>query len=204
MSVEHIELLVEEPSMEAAMRELLPRLLGGVSFKVYAHQCKEELLARLPDRLRGYKRWLPETWRIVVLVDRDDDDCRELKNRMEQIADHAGLISRSIANGSLYSIVNRLAIEELESWYFGDWSAVSAAYPRASRDVSHRAQFRDPDAIRGGTWEAFERVMQRIGYFKGGLRKIEAARSIAEHWDPIRNQSASFCAFRDVMLEMTI
>ena len=143
--------------MEAAMRVLLPRLLGGLSFKVYTHQCKEELLTRLPDRLRGYSRWLPKNWRVVVLIDRDDDDCRQLKSRLEQIAGHAGLISRSADNGKTYAIVNRLAIEELESWYFGDWSAVSAAYPRASRDVSQRAQFRNPDAIRGGTWEAFER-----------------------------------------------
>ncbi len=139
----------------------------------------------------------------MVLVDRDDDDCRQLKSQLEQIASHAGLISRSAANGRQYAIVNRLAIEELESWYFGDWSAVSAAYPRASRDLSLRAQFRDPDAIRGGTWEAFERVMQRTGYFKGGLRKIEAARAIAEHWDPTRNTSTSFQAFRDVLLEMS-
>jgi hypothetical protein len=25
-------------------------------------------------------------------------------------------------------VVNRLAIEELEAWYFGDWEAVRAAY----------------------------------------------------------------------------
>ena len=26
----------------------------------------------LEPRLRGYARWLPEDWRIVVMVDRDD------------------------------------------------------------------------------------------------------------------------------------
>ena len=51
MSVEHVEVLVEEPSMEAALSLLLPRLLGDLSFAVYSHQCKEELLARLPGRL---------------------------------------------------------------------------------------------------------------------------------------------------------
>lgn len=37
------------------------------------------LLARLPERLRGYASWLPDTWRIVVIVDRDDADCTTLK-----------------------------------------------------------------------------------------------------------------------------
>ena len=35
MSVEHVEVLVEEPSAEAALRLLLPRILGAMSFQVY-------------------------------------------------------------------------------------------------------------------------------------------------------------------------
>ncbi len=81
MTVEHVELLVEEPSMEAALRLLLSKILGDLSFEVYAHQCKDELLLRLPERLRGYGRrcksdaWFRDNCRIVVVVDRDDDGC---------------------------------------------------------------------------------------------------------------------------------
>ncbi|MBI3766152.1 MAG: HDIG domain-containing protein, partial [Ignavibacteriales bacterium] len=32
--------------------------------------------------------------------------------------------------------------------------------------------------------EAFEKILQKASYFKGGLRKIEAARAIASHMDP--------------------
>ena len=42
MSVQHVEVLAEEPSMETALRLLLPRLLGGATFEVYTHQCKGE------------------------------------------------------------------------------------------------------------------------------------------------------------------
>src|SRR5712692_2971729 len=131
MSVEHVEVLVEEPSMEAALRLLLPKLLGEVSFEIYTHQCKDELLSRLPQRLRGYAGWLPKTWRIVVVVDRDDDGCGDLKERLERIAADASLVTRSTTRGTAYRVVNRLAIEELEAWYFGDWAAVRAAYPKA-------------------------------------------------------------------------
>ncbi|MGH7753687.1 MAG: DUF4276 family protein, partial [Gemmatimonadales bacterium] len=62
--------------------------------------------------------------------------------------------------------------------------------------------FRDPDGIAGGTWEALERVLQRAGYFKAGLRKIEAARTISNNMDPDRNRSASFTAFRDALREL--
>ena len=202
MTVTHVEVLVEEPSMETALRVLLPQLLGDLSFSVYPHQCKHDLLKRLPQRLYGYSKWLPSDYRIVVVVDRDDDDCHGLKQRLEQMASDAGLLTRSVAQGQKYSVVNRLAIEELEAWYFGDWAAVRAAYPRVSESAPRRARYRDPDAIQGGTWEAFERLLQRAGYFQNGLRKIEAAREVAKHWDADRNRSRSFQVFRDVFREI--
>jgi hypothetical protein len=202
MPVTHVEVLVEEPSMEAALRVLLPRLLGGTSFKVYPSRCKDDLLKRLPDRLKGYSSWLPADWRIVVVMDGDDDDCHGLKGRLERMAADAGLRTRTAAEGGDYRVVNRLAIEELEAWYFGDWEAVRAAYPRATERITGKAAYRDPDAIRGGTWEAFQRVLRRHGYFGGGLRKIEAARKIAEHWDPDANRSRSFIALRDALREI--
>ena len=190
--------------MEAALRLLLPRVLGDLSFEVYPHQGKPDLLARLPERLCGYAAWLPDDYRIVVVVDRDDDDCSEVKQQLEQIASNAGLRSRSQAGGQPYQVVNRLAIEELEAWYFGDWDAVLSAYPKMPATIPRKAKYRDPDAITGGTWEAFERVLQRAGYFQTGLRKIEAARAIAEHWKPQDNRSRSFQAFHGVLREMTV
>lgn len=203
MAVSHVEFLVEEPSMEAALGELLPRVLRGVGFAIHTHQCREDLLKRLPDRLRGYAQWLPEDWRIVVIVDRDDDDCIALKQRLDGIATAAGLRYRSTPMMARWQVVNRLAIEELEAWFFGDWDAVRAAYPYASATVPRQARYRDPDAIAGGTWEAMERVLQRAGYFRAGLRKVEAARSIAAHWVPSRNSSRSFQKLMDCLGELT-
>jgi hypothetical protein len=202
-AVSRVEVLVEEPSMEAALRALLPRLLGDLSFEIYRHQCKDDLLTRLPDRLRGYASWLPADWRIVVVVDRDNDDCRKLKQQMDKIACDAGLRSRSSARDQQYQVVNRLAIEELEAWYFGDWDAVRAAYPKVPKAIPNKATFRDPDAIPNGTWETFERILMRSGYFQTGLRKIEAARSISAHWQPELNRSRSFQVFCDVLRDMT-
>jgi hypothetical protein len=209
VSVEFVEFIVEEPSMEAALRELAPKLLGDVPFEVYPHQSKDELLKRLPDRLNGYSKrrardaWFRDHCRVVVIVDRDDDDCKKLKKRIEAMAKQAGLTTRSSAKrGASSSLVVRLAIEELEAWYFGDWEAVTTAYPRVSATVPKKEGFRDPDAVAGGTWEAFERVMQSAGYFSGGLRKIEAAIEISEHMNPARNSSRSFQVFRDAIKEL--
>ena len=187
--------------MEAALRVLLPGILGRTSFRIHAHQGKGDLLRKLPERLRAYARWKPAGWRIVVIVDRDDEDCRSLKDRLERIAAAAGHVTRSRAAGGAHTVVNRIAIEELEAWYFGDWDAVRAAYPRVSAAIPGRAGYRRPDAIKS-TWEAFESVLRRAGYFRGGLRKIEAARAIAAHMDPARNTSHSFQVFRAALREV--
>ena len=131
-----------------------------------------------------------------------DDDCNALKTRLEEYAAHAGLATRTHQSRNQFSVVNRILVEELEAWYFGDWEAVRAAYPGVSATIPRKSKFRDPDGIRGGTWEAFERVLQRAGHFRNGLRKIEAAREIAARMDPMRNSSPSFQVFRDAVLEL--
>jgi hypothetical protein len=47
--------------------------------------------------LRGYSSWLPESWRIVVVADRDDDDCKQLKGWLESTALDAGFVTKSTA-----------------------------------------------------------------------------------------------------------
>jgi hypothetical protein len=197
-----LELLVEEPSMEAFLRAMLPRILPqGCAFQIHPFQGKDDLLGKLESRLRGYAAWLPEDWRIVVVVDRDDEDCHALKQRLEAIAVSAGLRTRSQAGARAWQLVNRIAIEELEAWYFGDWKAVRSAYPRVSQAVIRRKGLRTPDAIPGGTWEAFERILKKYGYFKTGLRKVEAARAIGAHLDPSRSGSHSFLKFYEAVTE---
>jgi hypothetical protein len=202
MSVAHIEILVEEPSMERALQLIVPKIIGDLSFRIYPHQCKQDLLASLPARLRGYAAWLPADYRVVVIVDRDNDDCEDLKAQLEQAANDVGLITKTRADGQEYRVVNRLAIEELEAWFFGDWQAVQTAYPGVNPNIPHKAGYRDPDAVLGGTWEAFERVLQRARYFKTGLRKIEAAQAVAQYMDPGNNRSRSFQVFREALTEL--
>ena len=57
----HIDVMVEEPSAKAAMNNLLPRLLAGrATFKVVDFQGKQEMLRKIPDRLKGYaQRFVP-------------------------------------------------------------------------------------------------------------------------------------------------
>jgi len=200
----HIEFLVEEASCAALLRVLVPKLLGNaVEFNLHVFQGKQALLASLPSRMKGYARWLPPDWRIVVLVDRDNDDCVSLKRKLNEAAAEAGLVTRTqCATGRRFQVLNRIAVEELEAWFFGDVAAITAAYQRVPASLAARRGFRDPDAIAGGTWEKLEQVLQTAGYYKAGIPKIEVARMISPHLDPIRNRSRSFKTFCDALKDM--
>ena len=187
--------------MEAFLRALVPKLLPkDVTFQVHPYRGKLDLLKKLESRLRGYAAWLPKDWRIVMLVDCDDQDCRQLKNLMEKIAHQAGLQTRTHAGRCRWQVVNRIVVRELEAWYFGDWKAVRTTYPKVPQQVPQKKRFRNPDAIQAA-WEAFQKLMQSAGYFRGGLAKIEAARTIGRCMNISGNRSRSFKVFCDAVRE---
>jgi Domain of unknown function (DUF4276) len=189
-----LEILVEELSAETALRVLMPKLAPGHPFEIRVFRGKPDLLKKLPQRLAGYAAWPGvATARIVVLVDRDDDDCSELRRNLDLMATRAGFR----ADGPQRQVVNRIAVEELEAWFFGDVHAITAAYPRVPVSTGTKSAFRDPDAIRGGTAEALQRLLQAHGYHRGGLAKVGAAQAIAPYMDVESNRSRSFQVFRD-------
>lgn len=176
--------------MEAALEELLPRLIPDHTFNIHAHQGKPDLLAKIEQRLRAYSRMSWPDLAVVILVDRDGEDCRALKRRLLDACDTAGC-----------DALCRIAIEELEAWFFGDTEAMRAAYPRVPRTLDVQARYRDPDAIPGGTWEALERVLIRAGYYTTGMPKVEVAQRIAAHMDPEVNRSRSFQVLADGLVD---
>ena len=186
------EFLVEDRSIETFLAAILPKILPVNSVvKIHSFQGKHDLLGKLSARLRGYARWIDKTtMRIVVVLDRDAEDCHELKSRLDAEAQSAGLATPSARQGS-WTVLNRIAIEELEAWYFGEWSSVVQAYPRVPANIPRKSNYRMSDAITG-TWEAFERILQAHGYFRTGLRKVNAAADIGASFDPDKCTSPSF------------
>ena len=202
----HIEFLVEELSTKEALDNLLPKILASsVTFDIHPYRGKADLLSKLPNRLKGYKAWLPSNYRIVILIDEDRENCIALKSKLESIVCEAGFITKSaVGIDEPFQVLNRLAIEELEAWFFGDVQALVTAYPGVSPHLATQAKYREADAITGGTWEALEKVLQRAGYHQGGLEKVKAAREISLHMNPPDNRSKSFQVFYDGLLKMII
>jgi len=189
----HLEFLVEEQSAEVALRILVPKIVGQtITFDLHPFQGKLDLMRRLPARLRAYARWVQTTWiqsggtGVVVLIDEDRQDCKRLKAELEDAATVVGLPTKSsVEAGTPFVVLNRVVVEELEAWFLGDCDAIRAAYPRVPGSIERRAAYRQPDEIRGGTWEALERLLRDAGYYKGGLPKVEVAQLITPHMDPL-------------------
>lgn len=196
----HLYFYVEELSAEVALESLVPNILKGHDFEktFFRFQGKSDMLKRLPALLKQPTYiYSDDCWRSIVLIDGDDRDCRELKKQLETIAHQAKLTTRT-ASPHQFQVINRIVIEELEAWFFGDIEAIVAAYPRVDENLAAQAKYRNPDDIKGGTWEQLETVLAHD--HPGGLEKIRAAQDIAKHMVPERNRSKSFQVFRDALL----
>jgi hypothetical protein len=166
----HIEILVEDSSGEKLLQVLLPQLLGPQgnphTWRLHAYKgvgrippglvtkadpAKRILLDQLPKLLRGYGK-TPGIDAVVVVLDTDKRDCVAFLSELKVAADAC-----NPAPDTLF----RLAIEEIEAWYFGDQAALLAAYPRAKLDVLKK-YVQDSTC---GTWELLADAVQegRIG-----------------------------------------
>ncbi len=182
--------------MEAALRVLLPKIRPEIEFDIHAFQGVNDMLTKLPNRLRGYAGWIPKEYRLVIVRDEDRKPCAKLKADIANMIVKAGLKPK-IGKASGFNVLTRIAVEELEAWLLGDVPALCATYEGVAKNIGNRRGFRDVDEIDGGTWEALERVLQKAGHFLNGLPKIQVAREVAANMDPSKNTSKSFQVFRD-------
>ena len=206
----HIEFLVEDSSGEKLLQLLLPRLLGGLpiqpTWRTHSYKgigriprgltnradpAKRMLLDNLPRLLGGYGR-TPGVDAVVVVLDVDRRVCRDFLAELKEVA-----AARDPAPNTLF----RLAIEEIEAWYFGDKTALLKAYPRANKKIiEHYVQ----DSI-CGTWELLADAVcpggaASVGKAGGrtpGQLKHEWAEKVGPFMDVGRNASPSFRKLRD-------
>ena len=169
-----IVFLLEDRSMKALLDIILPRILpDNVDFVTIPHDGKSDLRKSLPIKLRGWNE--PDT-AFVVLHDQDSNDCRQLKNELT-----------ALCSGFGKRVLIRIPCHEMESWYWGDLAAVSAAY---GKDLTHLARnriYRDPDAIVNP-----KRELKR---YLPVLTQIDGAKRVAPHMDLRNNTSYSFGVF---------
>ncbi len=206
----HIEVLVEDASGEKLLEALLPKLFGARgephTWRTHAYKgigripknlnaggdpAKRILLDQLPKLLRGYGK-TPGIDAVVVVLDSDRRDCADFLVELKALA-----ASSNAGPNTLF----RIAIEEMEAWYFGDRQALTMAYPKAKVDVLQRYT---QDSV-CGTWELLADAIypggsvaiKKAGWPLPGQIKCEWAERIGPLLEPERNVSPSFGKLRD-------
>ena len=211
----HIEVLVEDSSGKALLDLLLPKIVGEYgnphTWRVHPYKgigrippdmkgkqdpVKRMMLDQLPRLLRGYGK-TPGIDAVVVVLDNDTRDCERFLRELRRLQKNC-----KPAPNTLF----RLAIEEIEAWYFGDRDALLSGYPKArKRKLNEYVQ----DSL-CGTWEKLAdaiypggvTAVKKIGWPKPGQIKHEWARQIGPHMDPAKNSSPSFGKLRDGLLRL--
>lgn len=189
-----IHVLVEGPSERALLGPWIKRLLPDADVRVHPHAWKGKipsdldaapdpkqrgLLDQLPAKLRGFAS-AKATHHVLVLVDADDEDCKQLKANIVKIAQRCA---------PLLDVTVRIAVEETEAFYLGDLRAIKAAFPDADTSVLEKVKY-TPDQV-CGAWELFGKVIH-----DGGENKVAWATAMAEHLTikPAESRSPSFKA----------
>lgn len=172
---------LEEPSAREMLKGFLPRLFPGMTDVTYVvFEGRQDLEKHLGRRLRGWRT--PDTI-FIVLCDQDAGDCTTLKRK---------LVRTCRAAGKPEALV-RIACHELESWYFGDLTAVERGLriPNLVR-YGNKRRYRVPDTIRNPSNE-----LEKIT--RNAYQKVSGSRAIGRYLSGDSNKSRSFRVFVEGM-----
>jgi hypothetical protein len=166
---------LEEPSAEAMLEGLLPRILPGVRYRCIVFEGKQDLEKQLVRRMRGY--CVPNA-RFVVLRDQDSADCHTVKKGLTELCRQAQRPDSLV----------RIACRELESWYLADLEAVQTGLGMHNlAKLQNKQVYRAPDALPSPACE-----LKKIA---PSYQKIGGSRAIGRHLDPNNARSKSFAVF---------
>ncbi len=208
----HFEIHVEDASGKTALEILVPKIIDISQHTFRIHPYKgighipkdlksgsgaqnRMLLNQLPQLVKGYgKTFAGRPGYPAVLMFVCDLDHRCLSDFRRALLD---CVNQCNPKPDTYFCI---AIEEGEAWFLGDLTAVKTAYPGAKPAVLN-AYVNDSIC---DTWEkladaVFPGGSLKLSKLKGQIGKEKAmwAEKIPHHMDVDKNQSPSFCYFRD-------
>ena len=165
---------LEEPSAREMLKGVLPRVLpNGVNCFYIVFEGKQDLEKQLVRKMRGWQ--LPET-AFLVIRDQDAADCQVVKKRLVDLCEEAGK----------HDALVRIACHELESFYFGDLSAVEIGLGVSNiAGLQRKAKYRVPDSI--------ENPCEKLQKLTGGIyQNVSGSRTIGQLMSLDSNTSHSF------------
>lgn len=168
--------LLEEPSMKYLLDNLLPRILpSNVEFQTIPHSGKRALERSIPIKLRAWNE--PGEIKFVIIHDQDNKDCIMLKKHLIQLC-----------KNTRRQVLIRIACQEMEAWYLGDFKALSKAYDKPKLlNLANKKKYRFPDDI-SMPKEELRKIIPEY-------QQILGAKTVGPFMDVENNTSVSFQQF---------
>lgn len=175
--MKELVIFVEEPSAQAMLEQLMPRLLPeDYVLRCIPFEGKQALEKQLGKRLRSWRK--PDCL-FVVLRDKDSADCKIVKQNLVEICQQSGKPETLV----------RIVCHELESWYLGDLQAVELAMGIHGLSAKQdNGKYRNPDRLANPKQE-LRKLTQ------GRYQPIDGSRQIAPRLSLTDNRSTSFNMF---------
>ena len=173
-----LEILLEEPSMENFLREVLPKILPPAytldnNCFLRPHNGKSDLKKSIPSKIKVFSNYY-ESAKVIIIHDQDSADCKKLKKNLVDLCE---------AHGDCPVLI-RIACKELESWYLGDMDAIERVYPKfKAKNFKKSAKFRNPDSV-----QASQELKILIPEFQKGF----ASKNISKFISIKQSTSSSF------------
>jgi len=192
-----IEVLTEGASDVPALREILTRrfnLVEHEDFHIHPHRGKGNLpadpserpiasrrglLDQLPAKLRGFGRYMDESFLVLVVVDADDEIPEKLVENLEAMKAQLVRFPPRVAF--------LVAVEETESWFIADLNAMNLAFPGHSFGS---LQSIVPDSV-VGAWEKIADCFAKPHHDVTGANKYYWSEKISPHLDLVEPKSPS-------------
>ena len=165
---------LEESSAREMLKGVLTRLLpNDVECTYIVFDGKQDLEKQLVRKLQN---WLKPDSVFLVMRDQDAADCSSVKEQLSSLCREAGRPETLV----------RIACRELESFYFGDLSAVEAGLGiKSIVNQQQKAKYRIPDDIVNPSREL-------VKLTNGVYQKVSGSRSIGPLLSLEKNSSLSF------------
>jgi len=165
---------LEEPSMREMLKGVLPRMLReDIQCHYVVFEGKQDLEKQLMRKLRG---WNKPSSAFLIVRDQDSADCEIVKKHLLNLCREAGKPEALV----------RIACRELESFYFGDLSAVENGLGLKNiASKQQKVKYRVPDDIVNPSHE-LEKLTN------GVYQKVAGSRSIGPLLSLENNTSHSF------------
>ena len=172
-----IIILTEELSIKEFLEVFIEKNFPCINFRVFAHRGYTHLQKEMRNKLRSFRAIYQQNVQFIILHDKDDNNCIELKGKLSDLANE----------GDIRDFTIRIVCSELESWYLGDLRALDIIQGSNYHSMQMKEKYRAPDNL--------QKPSQELMKIFPAYEKVKHSKEYGRHLNISDNRSHSYNVF---------